>query len=635
MKRTSADEGTLRFDNVEPWLDRIPAAAAVVAPDGTVAWWNREAGTLMGWTASSSPRLSDRGPWFERLRADAIQSGSGDVVITRRGRRRRMTLALRARPLADGSLLMLITDRTAAVRRSRSASEQRMRGLLRAAHERLRFIADVVPDHAIVSLDGVGCIISWNAAAERLTGYGAADVIGKPFSMLYAENGAGMAAVLKSVDEEGRHVHELDIRRHNGSLFRAHLTMAAVQEPGRASAGFAVIMRDLTERLRAADELRRSEDQLRHAQKMDAVGRLASGIAHDFNNVLTAIHGHIAFIIEDMPEQSGSREDALEVQRAAERATQLTRQLLTFARRQPSKPVPADINTVITGLEKLLRRLIRADIHLETSLQTVAPIFVDPGHLEQVIVNLVVNARDAIPKGGTIRVRTCPIQLSEVYSNRGLNLQPGDYVQLTVSDNGIGMSQDTQRQIFEPFYTTKPEGTGLGLSTVYGIVTQAGGHVFVYSEEGVGTTFKVFLPQHTGPAGQEPAQESRTETEARSGSVLLVEDDDAVRGLARRALQNGGFAVIEAKNGQEALDHARDGSNRIDVVVTDLMMPKMTGDELATQLAAMRPTIGIVVMSGFEEASLIREGRIRRRRHFLEKPFTPDALVRIVRNAMS
>ena len=248
------------------------------------------------------------------------------------------------------------------------------------------------------------------------------------------------------------------------------------------------------ERQKAEENLRRSEEQLRHAQKMDAVGRLTAGIAHDFNNILTAIQGHAQFLIEDLPPAFASREDAVEIKRAAERATELTRQLLTFARRQPTQPVALDINDTVLALEKMLRRLLPTDIRLDIIVEDIAPVFIDPTQFEQIIVNLVVNARDAMPDGGVVTIRTSTFQLDESSKGQDVDLKPGEYVQLTVSDVGRGMSPEVQRHIFEPFFTTKTEGTGLGLPTVYGIVQQARGGVSVYSNAGVGTTFKVLLP---------------------------------------------------------------------------------------------------------------------------------------------
>ncbi|HSJ09056.1 MAG TPA: PAS domain S-box protein, partial [Longimicrobiales bacterium] len=508
-------------------------------------------------------------------------------------------------------------------------AERQVEAGLRATHERLRFITDVVREYAILTLDGSGAIVSWNAGAERLTGYAAADAVRRPFSHLHAVP-LDLIGMLDIARETSRHEFECTLRRADGAEFRAHVTVTALQDPQLRAVGYAVILRDLTERLRAEENLRRSEEQLRHAQKMDAVGRLAAGIAHDFNNVLTAIQGHVEFMLEDLPADLPSRDDAVEIRRAADRATELTRQLLTFARRQPSQPVALDLGAVVRDVEKLLRRLIRADIRLDTALHPGAPVFADPGQMEQVIVNLVVNARDAIQGGGSILVSVTPIHLDENFRARGINLQPGDYIQLAVTDTGIGMSADVQRQIFEPFFTTKVEGTGLGLATVYGIVQQSHGHVAVYSELGAGTTIKVFLPVH---GAMPPALAGAALAGPYTGTVLLVEDDDAVRVLAQRTLVGAGFMVFAANGAEDALAKAS-AVDRVDVIVTDLMMPGLTGDALALQVRALHPAAGLVLMSGFSQDSLVREGRIEPQRHFLEKPFTPAALTRMVRDAL-
>ncbi|MEX0907407.1 MAG: ATP-binding protein, partial [Gemmatimonadota bacterium] len=524
-----------------------------------------------------------------------------------------------------------------------TASRQAATGL-QATHQRLRLIMDVVHDHAILTLDHEGMIVSWNATAERVTGFRAVDVIRKPFTMLHPVTDGELASLFSQLDERGRYEEEVGIVRRDCTLFRAQMTMASLYDPAGAVIGYAVILRDLTETLHAEEKLRRSEEQLRHSQKMDAVGRLASGIAHDFNNVLTAIHGHVQFLLDDLPENAPSRKDAVEIRVAAELATRLTRQLLTFARRQPNVPQVLDLNTVVGAMETLLRRLIPSDITLEAELQEVPQIVADPGQLEQIVVNLVVNAREALPPGGTINLRTSRVWLEEFYTPPGSDLAPGEYVQLSVSDDGPGMSADVQRQVFEPFFTTKSEGTGLGLSTVYGIVKQAGGHITVYSEEGIGTTFKMYLPAYHGATQDATASRSNgfeqrapagaTASEADAGCVLLVEDDTAVRALARRTLQSGGFSVVEAASGDEALRLAGESGQRIDVVVTDLMMPKMSGEELAERILEVRPDVGVVVMSGFARASLVREGRLRALPHFLEKPFTPDVLLQTVRDAL-
>jgi CheY-like chemotaxis protein len=282
-------------------------------------------------------------------------------------------------------------------------------------------------------------------------------------------------------------------------------------------------------------------------------------------------------------------------------------------------------------MEKLLRRLIRADVTLETLLEEVPEILIDRSQLEQVIVNLVVNAREAIDGAGAITVATSCLDLEDNYPARDLHLTPGQYVRIAVSDTGGGMNLETQGRIFEPFFTTKSEGTGLGLSTVYGIVKQAGGHISVYSEAGIGTTFMVFLPVHGSPAEAMPR---RPILPGGTGTVLLVEDDEAARALARRTLEMKGYSVVEAADGEEALRIAT-ADDTIDVVVSDLTMPRLSGEDLAERLRETRPETGVVLMSGFSEMSLLREGRIREGGNFLEKPFTPSALVNVVRQAMS
>jgi len=724
------------------WLDRLPAAAAVLGVDGAVLEHNQEAAELFGWVRGSAVRLAGaRSAWFRALYAEAHARGSARALITRRHGGRRAAVEIRASPAEGGTLLAILRDCSAQLeaRRARAAGERRLRAFLdrlpepviieqegriayandaaarlaggdvarelvgrpmetllpahdhelldeiarhdhggaepletsvrrgagstlvqvsalaiqyrrrpavqlllrdvtaqrqveaglRATHERLRLITDVVREYAILTVDEQGAIVSWNSGAERLTGYAAEDAVRAPFTMLH-EGGTDVAAMLDAARQSGRHEVEATLQRADGTTFPAHVTITALQDPARRTTAYAVILRDLTERMRAEENLRRSEEQLRHAQKMDAVGRLAAGLAHDFNNVLTAIQGHVQFLLEDLPADLPSRDDAVEIRRAADRATDLTRQLLTFARRQPSRPVPLDLSSVVRDVEKLLRRLIRADVRLETVLQDGPPVFADPGQMEQVLVNLVVNARDAMPQGGTITVAVTPVRLDETFTARGIDLAAGDYVQLAVSDNGIGMTADVQRQVFEPFFTTKQEGTGLGLSTVYGIVQQSGGHISVYSEPGVGTTFKVFLPVH-GEAGV--MADAAEAAEPRVATVLLVEDDDAVRALALRALQAAGFTVITAADGEEALRKAG-VVHRLDVVLTDLMMPQMRGDDVSRRIRALHPQAGVVLMSGFSQDTLVREGRIEADGHFLEKPFTPANLVRTVRGAM-
>jgi PAS domain S-box-containing protein len=614
-------------DGAAGLLEQLPGAAAVLAPDGQVLAWNGDAAALLGWTNRDRPRLgSSDASWLVRLRESVGEHGRGSVRITRRriGGVRRV-VALSACRTGDRDMLVLMRDCTkqAAKRRSDSKGERRLRQFLDQ-------LSEVVHDHAVIIVDRDGYVVSWNAGAERLTGHTADAIIDMHLADLLESSAEDANALLDKAVHGGRMEIDTRVRRSEGESFPAHVTVARLNGDEQA-AGYAVVLRDLSEQVRAQETLRRSEDQLRHSQKMDAVGRLASGIAHDFNNVLTAIQGHVQFLLEDLPSDLPSRDDAEEIRKAADRATELTRQLLTFARKQPSRPVSLNPNALIEDIEKLLRRLIRADVTLDTMLEEVPNVVVDPGQLEQVIVNLVVNARDAIGSAGAVTVTTSCINLDEIYSARGLKLPPGEYVMIAVSDTGAGMSLDTQVQIFEPFFTTKAEGTGLGLSTVYGIVKQAGGHISVYSEEGSGTTFKLFLPVRGDD--EYMVQLIRHSDSAETGTVLLVEDDDAVRALGRRTLESKGYAVMEAADGEEALRIANDHAD-IDVIVTDLSMPKLSGEDLAARIRETKPDAGIVVMSGFSQLSLVREGRIRKEGHFLEKPFTPRALVDVVRQAM-
>jgi signal transduction histidine kinase/CheY-like chemotaxis protein len=416
----------------------------------------------------------------------------------------------------------------------------------------------------------------------------------------------------------------------------------AMRDPDTKIVGYTVVLHDLSRQRETESRLRKSEEQLRQAQKMDAIGRLAAGIAHDFKNLITAIHGHAQFLLEDLPHSSDLRSDVVEIKRAADRASDLTRQLLTFARKQDIEPRPLDVNEVIRNLEKMLRRLIRADLELNTHLSPGIPgVLADQGQIEQVIMNLVVNARDAVPGEGSISILTSSLDLDERYVSGGLDLEPGKYVMIGVTDTGVGMDAETQRHIFEPFFTTKREGegTGLGLATVYGIVRRTGGHVSVYSEPGKGTTIKVFLPAGSLPAAstQQPEPKKKVAGNGQHHeTVLLVEDDDAIRSLATRILRSRGYPVLAAENGMAAIAAAKAHDGKIDLLLTDLMMPGLSGEDLAVKIRQMCPGIAVMFMSGFSEPSQDDAARAQDAT-FLEKPFAPDELARrveeVLRNA--
>jgi len=379
------------------------------------------------------------------------------------------------------------------------------------------------------------------------------------------------------------------------------------------------------------------ESQLIQSQKMEAVGRLAGGVAHDFNNLLTVILGYNEMLFEQVKGDPAAIEYTREVLQAAERASALTNQLLAFSRRQVSAPRMVNLNEVVGHIDKMLRRIIGEDVELEIRLAPeLAPVHVDPAHMDQVIMNLAVNSRDALPSGGNLTIETANVQLTEEYAGGHLDLAPGPYVLLSVSDNGTGMDAVTKSRLFEPFFTTKEKGkgTGLGLSIVYGIVKQHGGQILVYSEPGQGTVFKIYLPAAVAPAeAAAPAGQETRATVARH-NILLVEDEDQVRNLTRTMLVRRGHRVLHAGSAADALALAQDASEAIDLLLTDIVMPRMNGLELAKEIRALRPGILVLFMSGYTDSNVVSQGMIDADAPFIQKPFTAAALYRKVEEVL-
>lgn len=382
---------------------------------------------------------------------------------------------------------------------------------------------------------------------------------------------------------------------------------------------------------------RAKADQLRQSQKMEAVGQLAGGVAHDFNNLLTAITGYSDLTLRRLPADDPLRKNVEEIKRAGARAASLTRQLLAFSRKQMLQAKVLDLNSIVSDMDKMLRRLIGEDIDLATLLQpSLPPIKADPGQIEQVILNLAVNARDAMPTGGKLTIETGAVTLTETEAGSGGSVKPGRYVLLAVSDNGGGMSQETRQRIFEPFFTTKEvgKGTGLGLSTVYGIIKQSGGNVGVYSELGQGSTFKVYLPVAEEAAGFNDAKTSPAEIPQGTETILLVEDEEMVRNLTREILQTCGYHVLSAKNGREADEVCRAFNGEIELMITDVVMPQMGGRELAERVAEVRPETRVLYMSGYTDDAIVRHGVLDEEMPFLQKPFSPEALAKKVKEVL-
>jgi PAS domain S-box-containing protein len=388
---------------------------------------------------------------------------------------------------------------------------------------------------------------------------------------------------------------------------------------------------DITER-------KQLEDQFRQAHKMEAVGRLAGGVAHDFNNVLTIIRAQTEFLLADLAADDARRDDVLEIQAATDRATAFTRQLLAFSRRQILQPEIVELNAVITGMEMMVRRLVGEDVVVLTKLHPELPrVSADPSQLQQVLLNLAVNARDAMPRGGTLLIETAVVELDEHYPRQHPTAKAGVHVVMAVTDTGCGMDAATRSRVFEPFFTTKEpgKGTGLGLSTVYGIVKQSGGHIWVYSELGRGTTFKLYFPPHYGVA--RVIQPERLDVPARGSgaSILLVEDERPVRSTIRRLLERHGYKVLEASNGQDALTLIAARNGEINLVLSDMVMPGMGGMELASRLRSVAPKLPVLLMTGYTEEAITRAGEQPHDEQIIEKPFTMNTMLEKVRRALA
>jgi two-component system, cell cycle sensor histidine kinase and response regulator CckA len=521
---------------------------------------------------------------------------------------------------------------------------------LRASEDRARRRAALVEwsREAIIGIEPSGVITSWNSGASRLLGYSEAEVLGKSFSLLVPD---GLRAEATRATERvacGESVEQETIWRcKDGTKIEVALVMSPIRDADGQVVGISKIARDLTDQRKAERALRRAEQQLREAQKMEAVGLLAGGIAHDFNNLLSAIVGYTELVLDTLPQGDPIRSDIIEVRKAGASAVSLTRQLLALSRRQVLQPRVIDLNQVVSNLERMLRRLIGPDVNMNFELASeLGRVSADPGQIEQVIMNLVLNARDAIvdaasdPQAsssveGTLTISSTNVWLDNTASE-ALLVAPGEYVSLAITDTGVGMDEATIARIFEPFFTTKEKGkgTGLGLSTALGIVQQSGGAIGLDSRPGHGTTFRLYLPRTQralqGMYSVPPARLSHRSWE----TILLVEDDDQVRTLARTALRRQGYQVLEAEHGQQALDLCEQHVGNIHLMLTDVVMPRMGGRELAERVAALRPDTKILFMSGYANDDILTRGILTDEVTLLQKPITPSNLARKVREVL-
>ncbi|MBC7901395.1 MAG: PAS domain S-box protein [Saprospiraceae bacterium] len=498
-------------------------------------------------------------------------------------------------------------------------SEERYRDLVENAH-------DIIYSH-----DMEGNYTSINKAGEVITGYTQEEVLGTNLALTVAPEYVAKAREMIAAKLDGAEgtAYELEILAKDGRRIAVEVNTKLVFHEG-VPFGVQGIARDITER-------KHLEEQLKQSQKLESVGRLAGGIAHDFNNMLTAINGYSELTLRRMKDDDPLRANIEEIKKAGERSALLTSQLLAFSRQQMLVPVVLDINEVITDTIKMLQRLIGEDVQLVTSLNPrVGRVKVDAGQLSQIIMNLAVNARDAMLAGGKLTIETANVFLDDDYAGEHAGVLPGAYVMLSVSDTGGGMDADTRQRMFEPFFTTKEigKGTGLGLATVYGIVKQSGGNILAYSEIGHGTSVKVYLPRVLEDADSAAIEETAREGYSGTETILLVEDEEVVRNLSRQILERCGFKVIEAENGIAALAMYERDNPKIDMLLTDVVMPEMGGRQLAEELQRKMPDLRVLFTSGYTDDAIVRHGILDTGANFIQKPFTPDDLARKVRELL-
>jgi PAS domain S-box-containing protein len=549
----------------------------------------------------------------EETAVAALHAGAGDFLL--KGKLARLIPAI---------------ERGLRNRRDRDAHREAQRALL-LSEQRYRQIVETT-NEGVWLVDPGGKVTFVNRRVVDLLGHPEHEILGTKLTDLLSESArAPFERELARRGDVTSTQIETRFRRHDGSELWVLLEVTSRRGSSNRDEGALLMMRDVSQR-------KGLEDQLRQAQKMEAIGRLAGGVAHDFNNLLSVILSLSSMIVSSLKPGDPIRSDLEEVRRAGERAADLTRQLLAFSRQQVLEPRTIDLNQIIVGMDKMLRRLLGEEVELSLlTAHRLGYVNADAGQIEQILMNLLVNARDAMPLGGKVAIETGNVHLDAAYAATHHEVVPGDYVMLAVTDTGTGMDAATQAHIFEPFFTTKEQGkgTGLGLSTVLGIVKQSGGHVWLYSEPGKGTTFKIYLPRID--AEPEAARRATAPPPTLHGreTVLVVEDEDQVRAVTRAILRRYGYNVLEAQNGGEAFLICEKYPAKIHLLLTDVVMPRMSGRELAERLAPMRPEMRVLYVSGYTENSVVHHGVLDAGVAFLQKPITPEALGRKVRDVLN
>ncbi|CAN5327239.1 PAS domain-containing sensor histidine kinase [soil metagenome] len=622
-------------------------AIYMLDPQGVVSSWNPGASRFKGYTAeeivgrhfstfyTDEDRAADLPATALRLAAEAGHFEREGWRVRKDGTRFWAHVVIDPIRDSEGQIVGF-------AKITRDLTERReAQEALKRSQEQFRLLVQGVTDYALYMLDPAGRVSSWNAGAERIKGYAAEEIIGEHFSRFYTEDEqiAGVPTTgLRTAEREGRWETEGRRVRKDGSQFWAHVIIDAIRDEGGQLVGFAKITRDITQRREAEQSLEETRKALFQSQKMEAVGQLTGGVAHDFNNLLTVIIGGLDTIARSKPTDTARVTRALSMARhAAERAAGLTSRLLAFSRQQPLEPTATDLNALVRDMADMLHRSLGEQVELESVLSPrLWAVEVDQNHLESAVLNLAVNARDAMPAGGKLTIETANTHLDEAYASKDAEVVPGQYVMISVSDTGSGIPKDKIGRVFEPFFTTKEvgRGTGLGLSMVYGFVKQSGGHVTLYSEEGQGTSVKLYFPRftgdmHVGPGEDEVGQPPASEGEA----ILVVEDNPDVRANSVMMLKELGYRVIEASTAQTALAVLASDA-RIDLLFTDVVLPDQSGRVVADESQKFRPGLKVLFTTGYSRNAIVHHGRLDPGVQLLPKPFTFDQLASRVRDLL-